>query len=196
MLFTREQLLKWQKGDCAKLMCDCGVEPGQTVIDFGCGRGNYAFGAAEAVGSSGVVYALDILPEILTWLEQEKPLRGIENLVPKMSHENADMDFADESADAILVYDLIHMQDLREHLLSECFRVLKPGGLLSVLPFHMTQEETERVMEEVEAAGFRLDTVLKDRGIHFDLHLVNSEKEESFDALQRATVYNFRKTLK
>ena len=192
-MFTREQLLAWQKGGCAELMRDCGVEPGQTVIDFGCGRGNYAFGAAEAVGAAGIVYALDIQPEILSWLEREKPLRGVDNLIAQMSHENGEMDFDDASADAILVYDLIHMEDLRRRLLPECARVLRPGGLLSVLPFHMTEEETARVMEEVAAAGFRLETVLKDRGLHFDLHLVNSEKEESFAALQRATIYNFRK---
>ena len=192
-MFTREQLLAWQKGECMRLMRDCGVEPGQIVIDFGCGRGNYAFGAAEAVGATGIVYALDIEPEILSWLEREKPLRGVENLIVQMSHENGEMDFDDESADAILVYDLIHMEDLRRRLLPECARVLKSGGLLSVLPFHMTEEETERVMKEVAEAGFVPDTVLKDRGLHFDLHLVNSGKEESFAALRRATIYNFRK---
>ena len=192
-MFTSVQLLAWQKSGCAELMRDCGIEPGQIVIDFGCGRGNYAFGAAEAVGSEGRVYALDIKPEVLVWLEQEKPLRGTDNLIPQMSHENADMDFEDGSADTVLFYDMIHMEGMRKHFLEECRRVLKPGGVLSILPFHLTEDETTGVMKEVEAAGFTPDRILKDRGLHFDLHLVNSEKEESFSSLERATVYNFRR---
>ena len=192
-MFTREQLIAWQKGGCAKLMRDSGIESGQTVVDFGCGRGNYAFGAAEAVGSAGKVYALDVKSEILAWLEREKPLRGAENLIPRMSHENADMDFEDESVDAVLFYDMIHMEGIRERFLEECRRILKKGGLLSILPFHLTEDETRCVMEEVEAAGFSPDRILKDRGLHFDLHLVNSEKEEAFSDLEHATVYNFRR---
>ncbi len=192
-MFTREQLLAWQKGGCAELMLDCGIKPGQVVIDYGCGKGNYAFGAAEAIGPEGRVYALDIKPEILDWLDQEKALRGTDNLIPKMSHENADMDFEDESVDAVLFYDMIHMEGIRKHFLEESRRILKPGGLLSILPFHLAEDETVSVMKEVENAGFVPDRILKDRGLHFDLHLVTSEKEESFSDLEHATVYNFRR---
>ena len=161
------------------------------MIDFGCGRGNYAFGAAAAVGTEGIVYALDIDPEALAFLREEAARRGVSNLRPLPSHEDASMDFPDASAGAILIYDLIHVMELRVHFLAESRRVLKPGGILSVLPFHMTAEEIQAMLDEVRQAGFSPITTLVDEGLHFDLHKLFSPEEESLAELEHGTVYNF-----
>ena len=71
--------------------------------------------------------------------------------------------------------------------------MLKPGGLLSILPVHLTEAEWTQILAEVKGAGFSLNTILEGRGLHFDLHLVNSEKQESMDALERGTASNFSK---
>ena len=190
-MFNREQLIHWQETECVRLLCGCGIREGDHVIDFGCGRGNYAFGAAAAVGTEGIVYALDIDPEALAFLREEAARRGVSNLRPLPSHEDASMDFPDASAGAILIYDLIHVMELRVHFLAESRRVLKPGGILSVLPFHMTAEEIQAMLDEVRQAGFSPITTLVDEGLHFDLHKLFSPEEESLAELERGTVYNF-----
>ncbi|MBR4472345.1 MAG: class I SAM-dependent methyltransferase [Oscillospiraceae bacterium] len=161
------------------------------MIDFGCGRGNYAFGAAAAVGAEGIVYALDTDSDVLSFLKSEAEQRGVSNLYPMPSHEDASMDFPDASADAILIYDLIHVQALRARFLAESRRVLKPGGILSVLPFHMTEEEIQTMLAEIRQAGFSLSSSLENEGLHFDLHKVFSPVEESLAELERGTIYNF-----
>ena len=191
ILFSREQLIHWQETECVRLLRACGIREGDRVIDFGCGRGNYAFGAAAAVGAAGIVCALDIDPGALSFLREEAARRGVTNLRPLPSHEDASMDFPDASADAILIYDLIHVMELRARFLTESRRVLKPGGVLSVLPFHMTAEEIQAMLDEVRQAGFSLHSILENQGLHFDLHKVFSPVEESLSELELGTIYNF-----
>ena len=190
-MFNREQLIHWQETECVQLLRGCGIREGDHVIDFGCGCGNYAFGAAAAIGTEGIVYALDIDPNVLSFLKMETARRGVSNLRPLPSHEDASMDFPDASADAILIYDLIHVTELRARFLTESRRVLKPGGVLSVLPFHMTAEEIQAMLDEVRQAGFSLHSILENQGLHFDLHKVFSPVEESLSELELGTIYNF-----
>ena len=190
-MFNREQLIHWQETECVQLLRGCGIREGDHVIDFGCGCGNYAFGAAAAIGTEGIVYALDIDPNVLSFLKTESARRGVSNLRPLPSHEDASMDFPDASADAILIYDLIHVTELRARFLTESRRVLKPGGVLSVLPFHMTAEEIQAMLDEVRQAGFSLHSILENQGLHFDLHKVFSPVEESLSELELGTIYNF-----
>jgi ubiquinone/menaquinone biosynthesis C-methylase UbiE len=190
-MFNRDRLNQWQETECVRLLRACGIRAGDHLIDFGCGRGNYAFGAAAAVGAEGIVYALDTDSDVLSFLKSEAEQRGVSNLYPMPSHEDASMDFPDASADAILIYDLIHVQALRARFLAESRRVLKPGGILSVLPFHMTEEEIQTMLAEVRQAGFSSYSSLENEGLHFDLHKVFSPVEESLAELERGTIYNF-----
>jgi ubiquinone/menaquinone biosynthesis C-methylase UbiE len=45
-----------------KVLEEVGIKPGLRVLDYGCGPGGYVADAAERVGESGTVYALDIHP--------------------------------------------------------------------------------------------------------------------------------------
>jgi ubiquinone/menaquinone biosynthesis C-methylase UbiE len=45
-----------------KVLDEARINPGDNVLDFGCGTGSYSFTAAQRVGNSGKVYALDKLP--------------------------------------------------------------------------------------------------------------------------------------
>ncbi len=44
------------------ILKEVGVKPGFHVLDYGCGPGGYIIAAAEFVGKSGKIYALDIHP--------------------------------------------------------------------------------------------------------------------------------------
>ena len=44
------------------ILKEVGIRPGFCVLDYGCGSGSYIIAAAELVGDSGRIYALDIHP--------------------------------------------------------------------------------------------------------------------------------------
>ena len=44
------------------ILKEVGIKPGFHVLDYGCGPGGYIIAAAELVGKSGKIYALDIHP--------------------------------------------------------------------------------------------------------------------------------------
>ena len=48
-----------ERATCELVIRDTGITTGHTVLDFGCGAGNYTIPAAKEVGPRGTVYAVD-----------------------------------------------------------------------------------------------------------------------------------------
>ena len=109
------------------------------MLDFGCGPGSYAIAAAEKVGRSGKVYALDIHPRAAELVKSAAGKKGLTNI------ETITSDCATwleaESIDLVLLYDIFHMLDDPEAVLAELHRVLKPDGRLSFSDHHMKEDE-------------------------------------------------------
>jgi ubiquinone/menaquinone biosynthesis C-methylase UbiE len=144
----------------AELLGD-GLGAGQVVLDFGCGIGSYAIPAAQIVGDEGLVYALDIHPQAIRAVERRAKGANLSNVRTILS--DGDTALPDESADVVLLYDVLHSVPDKEALLAELCRVLKPGGHLLVKPDHMTREE---LLEKVYAGNsFSLE---RDRGELFE----------------------------
>ena len=64
----REERQQEERGDL--LLRELGLKPGMAVADIGAGTGYYARRMAPLVGSSGVVYATDVQPEMMKMLEE------------------------------------------------------------------------------------------------------------------------------
>lgn len=121
-----------------------GLEQGQVVLDFGCGIGSYALPAARIVGPEGMVYALDVHPLAIKTIERRARQEALANL--KTIHSGQGTGLPDESVDVVLLYDVFHMIPDQGALLQELHRVLRPGGLLSVIPDHMGEDALLEVM--------------------------------------------------
>lgn len=117
---------------------EAGLERGQAVLDYGCGIGSYAIPAAQIVGDGGVVYALDIHPLAVETVARRADKAGLANV--ETIRSNRDTGLPDESLDAVLLYDVLHSVPDKGALLRELYRVLKPGGSLSVVPDHMEED--------------------------------------------------------
>src|SRR5687767_8712676 len=65
----------------ANHMAYANIEPGDTVLDIGCGGGIDTVLAAAAVGSTGKVFALDFLPEMLQRTELAAAAAGMGGVV-------------------------------------------------------------------------------------------------------------------
>lgn len=124
------------------------LKPGDVVLDFGCGPGAYVRDAAEMVGPSGTVYALDLHPlavERVRGIAEREGLANVETI-----HSSGPTGLPADRLDVVLMYDVFHMLSDSQAVLAEMHRVLKPGGSLSFNDPHMKEED---VIAGVTASG-------------------------------------------
>jgi len=152
---------------CREILKRAGIREGQTVLDFGCGSGNYAIPAAKIVGSKGKVYALDKDAYELRELARRAESDGLNNIETIETDGEPDSGLEDGSVDVLLLYDIFWYFPLTDpglaRLLKEAYRVLSDAGLLSVFPEHI---EIEKLKQEIERAGFQLENRFSGQVIH------------------------------
>ena len=55
----KHRIDKWIEESGESILKHIGIKRGQTVLDFGCGSGNYTIPAARVIGEQYLVYAID-----------------------------------------------------------------------------------------------------------------------------------------
>jgi demethylmenaquinone methyltransferase/2-methoxy-6-polyprenyl-1,4-benzoquinol methylase len=117
-----------------KILSGTNIEPGQTVLELGCGTGFFTIPAAQLIGESGSLTAMDVLQESVDLVSTKVQTANLKNV--QMVKGNAmDTRLNGEIFDTVLLLGLIPAPMLPLHkLLSEIHRVLKAGGSLSVWP--------------------------------------------------------------
>ena len=118
---------------------EIGIKPGFRILDYGCGPGSYSIAAAEMVGESGKVYALDIHPMAVEPVRKTIAKRRLTNVETILS--DCATGLPDASLDAVLLYDTFHGLNNADEVLKELHRVLKPNGVLSFKDHHMTEDD-------------------------------------------------------
>jgi ubiquinone/menaquinone biosynthesis C-methylase UbiE len=122
-----------------RVLEEAGLRPGDRVLDYGCGPGGYIPDAAEMVGKSGKVYALDIHPLAIKRVQRIVKKRELTNVETTCSDCRTGL--PDGSLDVVLMYDVFHILDHPQAVLTEMRRVLKPNGTLSLSDHHMSGDD-------------------------------------------------------
>lgn len=138
---------KWLRGHIKEALTRIGIEEGQRVLDFGCGSGAYTIPAAKLVGEKGKVYALDKDAEALETLKESVRKEKLRN-VETMLSSDLKISLEEESADMVLLYDVIHLIKDRARLFAEIHRILRSDGVVSIYPMHVENDEVLRQMRE------------------------------------------------
>lgn len=114
-----------------------GIEPGQRVLEIGCGSGAYTTFVARAVGPDGKVEALDIQPAMLKQLEKKLNLPENQDIKNIRTHlANAyELPFEDGSIDLVYLITVLPEIPDQGKALAEIKRVLRSDGILAVSEF-------------------------------------------------------------
>jgi SAM-dependent methyltransferase len=107
------------------------LNPGQVVLDLGSGGGIDVLLSAKRVGPTGKVYGLDMTDEMLALANENKRRAGLEN-VEFLKGDIEQIPLPDSSVDVIISNCVINLACDKRAVLTEAFRVLRPGGRFAV----------------------------------------------------------------
>lgn len=116
------------------------IEPGETILDLGCGTGIDTILAARRAGPTGRIIALDFLPSMLERTAAAAVQASLEN-VETLGGEMEAIPLSDDTVDHVISNAVISLSPRKARTLAECARVLRPGGKLCVADFSVDEEE-------------------------------------------------------
>jgi ubiquinone/menaquinone biosynthesis C-methylase UbiE len=119
-------------------------QPGQTILDLGCGAGFDTLLAARQVGASGKVIGVDMTPEMIARARTNASLLSV-TTVNFIQGDIEHLPLPDASFDLVISNGVFNLCPEKPRVLGEVFRVLKPDGRLQMadilLEAHVTPEE-------------------------------------------------------
>lgn len=134
----RAALLRNQVRD--RVLSQAGLRPGAVAVDLGCGLGFLSLEAARLVGPEGRVYAVDSDREALGRLSVRAGEAGLAHVIP-VHADLCKLPLPAGEADAVVARSVLSYVEERGKALRECFRILRPGGRLSICEPLLAEEE-------------------------------------------------------
>ena len=112
------------------------LRPKMHVADFGCGRtGHLVFPAAPIVGEQGIIYAVDILKDVLDEITKRARLDGILNIHPVWSdiERLGGAAIPAKSLDLVFLVNILYHAKNLQLMLDEASRLLKNKARLLIV---------------------------------------------------------------
>lgn len=130
------------------------------VADLGCGKGFLTLEAARLVGEEGRVTGIDTSREALEKARGEAVARGLSNLELVQADLNS-LPLEAESVDVVLARSVFAYLTDRREAFREAWRILRPGGRISLFEPVMGDETYQLDWGEAEAAYRKMKLVLQ-----------------------------------
>ncbi len=120
------------------------IQPGEQVLDVGCGTGTLAMAVQSRVGTTGQVFGIDPGAQQIVRARYKASWRNlpVKFQIGVIEH----LEFPDQSLDVVLSTIMMHhlSDSLKRQGLAEIFRVLKPGGRLVIADFKRPEERSQQ----------------------------------------------------
>jgi ubiquinone/menaquinone biosynthesis C-methylase UbiE len=175
-LLERPERDAYQKPD--QVMAALAFRPGERVADVGAGSGYFARRISKAVGPTGEVWAIDIAPEVLEYLDVRAHREGLANIRTQRVQPD-DPQLPPGSMDTILMVDTLHYIKDRGSYAKKLPTALAPGGRVVVIDFlpkppeerpwgpppeqKMSREEVDAAMAEAGLTPARVHDFLTEQ---------------------------------
>ena len=132
---------------CGNPLRAANLQPGETVIDLGSGAGLDTFLAAVQVGRRGKAVGVDMTPEMLSTARRIAKENRIRNAEFRLG-EIENLPAADNFADVCISNCVINLSPIKGRLYREIYRVLKPGGRISICDIGIMRQIPEEMRND------------------------------------------------
>ena len=122
------------------------LQPGETVLDLGSGAGLDAIIAGWQVGPDGTVLGLDLNPAMCQKAQSNATAAGTRMECREGRME--DIPLPDESVDVVLSNGVINLSFRKRRVFRELFRVLKPGGRISITDIVSAKQLSQSIVND------------------------------------------------
>jgi len=125
------------------------LEPGEDVLDVGCGAGMDSLVAAQMVGANGSVTGIDMTPEMVAKASASIAEMGLGNVrIVEGSAEH--LPFDDASFDVVISNGVIDLVPDKDAVFSEITRVLRPGGRIQLADVTIQNPVSEESKRDID----------------------------------------------
>ena len=147
------------------LLKNLAVKPGMVVADIGAGSGYHSALLSKMVGT-GKVFAVDVEPEMIAYLNARIKQEKLNRIVPVLSTEQK-VSLPENTIDMMLLVDVYHEFSFPYEMALSMQAALKPGGKLVLVEFRaedptvpiktIHKMSEAQAIKEFKAAGFAFD---------------------------------------
>ena len=147
------------------------LQPGDAVLDVGCGTGTLAILAKRQVGPTGEVCGIDASPEMIARAQRKARRAGIQVSFKESFAQS--LPFSEGSFDVVMTTVMLHHlpKKARAELAGEMRRVLKPGGRVLAIDFGNKEKVRKSFLDHIHRRHGQVDfkqiiALFSDAGLH------------------------------
>ncbi|HKD78557.1 MAG TPA: methyltransferase domain-containing protein [Candidatus Angelobacter sp.] len=148
-----------EKLQVQRVMDILGIKEGVNVADIGAGSGWFTVRAAKRVGTTGVIYAVDINPDAIAYIKRRIKQEGVNNVHPILSTED-DPKLSKNSIDSVLLLKTYHEVAHPVLLLENLRGSLRSGARIGIIDRNGKGDDhgvaRDVVINEAAQAGYQL----------------------------------------
>ncbi|HZY30053.1 MAG TPA: methyltransferase domain-containing protein [Candidatus Methylomirabilis sp.] len=122
------------------------IQPGETVLDLGSGAGLDAIIASWGAGASGNVIGVDLNPSMCLKAQAHAAASGSRMECHQGRME--DIPLPDRSVDVVISNGVINLSFRKRKVIEGLFRVLKPGGRLSITDIVSAKQLSQSIVND------------------------------------------------